>query len=69
MRGAPNSVQIRDRAAYVTESRGALVAFALADGQELGRLQTEHGFAATPSMVDGHGAILGNSGVLYAFDY
>jgi outer membrane protein assembly factor BamB len=69
MRGAPNSIQIRDRTAYVTESRGALLAFALADGQEIGRLQTEHGFAATPSLVDGQGAILGNSGVLYAFDY
>jgi outer membrane protein assembly factor BamB len=69
MRGAPNYVRIRDRAIYVTETRGALLALALADGQELGRLQTEHGFAAMPSLVDGQGAILGNSGILYAFDY
>jgi len=53
----------------VTESRGALLALSIADGRELGRLQTEHGFAAAPSMAEGQGAILGNAGTLYAFDY
>jgi outer membrane protein assembly factor BamB len=69
MRGAPNYVRIRDRAVYVTESRGALLALALAEGREIGRIQTEHGFAGMPSLVDGQGAILSNSGVLYTFDY
>lgn len=58
----------RDRV-YLTETRGALLAVALADGREQGRIQTEHGFIAAPSLSDGRGFILGNAGVLYAFDY
>jgi outer membrane protein assembly factor BamB len=69
LRGAANHVQVRGRTAYVTETRGAFLALALADGRETGRLQTEHGFAASPSLVEGRGFILGNAGVLYAFDY
>ena len=69
MHGAANYIRVRGRTAYVTETRGAFVALALADGRELGRIQTEHGFAATPSMSQGRGFILGNAGVLYAFEY
>jgi outer membrane protein assembly factor BamB len=69
MRGAPNHVRVSGRTAYVTETRGAFLALALADGREVGRIQTEHGFTATPSLVDGRGFIMNNSGVLYAFDY
>jgi outer membrane protein assembly factor BamB len=69
IRGAANSITLENRTLFVTESRGALLALAIADGHELGRLQTEHGFAATPSLRQGQGAILGNSGILYAFDY
>jgi hypothetical protein len=54
---------------FVTESRGALLALSIADGHELGRLQTEHGFATQPSVSGGQGAILGNAGIFYAFDY
>jgi hypothetical protein len=32
-------------------------------------LQTRHGFSAMPSIGDGRGAILGNTGTVYAFDY
>lgn len=64
-----STVQIDRHMVYLTETRGALVALDLADGSELGRLQTEHGFLAAPSMLDGRGFILGNAGVLYAFDY
>jgi outer membrane protein assembly factor BamB len=69
MRGVPNHVRVSGRSAYVTETRGAFLALALADGREVGRIQTEHGFTATPSLVDGRGFIMNNSGVLYAFDY
>jgi outer membrane protein assembly factor BamB len=58
----------RDRA-YITETRGALLALALADGREQGRIQSEHGFQAAPSLSEGRGFILGNAGVFYAFDY
>jgi outer membrane protein assembly factor BamB len=69
LRGSAGSLRVLSHAVYVTETRGAFLAFALADGHEVGRLQTEHGFAASPSMLDGRGFILGNSGTLYAFDY
>jgi outer membrane protein assembly factor BamB len=69
LHGAANHIRVSGRTAYVTETRGAFLALALADGRELGRLQTEHGFAATPSLSDGRGFILGNAGVLYAFEY
>jgi outer membrane protein assembly factor BamB len=68
-RGAPNNVRLKNRTLFVTESRGALLALSIADGREVGRLQTVHGFAAAPSMSEGQGAILGNAGTLYAFDY
>jgi len=69
LRGAPSSVQLREGTLFVTETRGALLALSLFDGQELGRIQTEHGFAAEPTLADGRGAILGNAGVMYAFEY
>jgi outer membrane protein assembly factor BamB len=69
MRGAPNHVQVHGHVAYVAESRGALLALSLADGRELGRIQTVHGFAASATLSDeGSGFILGNAGILYAFD-
>ena len=46
-----------------------LLALALADGREQGRIQSEHGFQAAPSLSEGRGFILGNAGVFYAFDY
>jgi hypothetical protein len=69
IRGAANSIRLQDRMLFVTESQGALLALAVSDGQELGRLQTEHGFSTNASVGQGSGAILGNSGVVYAFDY
>jgi outer membrane protein assembly factor BamB len=64
-----SNVRVERDFVYMTESRGALLALALADGREQGRLQTEHGFLASPSLEDGRGFILGNAGILYAFDY
>jgi outer membrane protein assembly factor BamB len=69
MRGAPNNIRVSGRTAYVTETRGALLALALADGREVGRIQTEYGFTAMPSLVNGRGFILNNAGMFYAFDY
>jgi outer membrane protein assembly factor BamB len=69
IRGAANYVSLHDRMLFVTETRGALLALSIADGHELGRLQTEHGFATLPAVSGGQGAILGNAGVFYAFDY
>jgi outer membrane protein assembly factor BamB len=69
VRGAPNNIRLEQHVAYVTETRGAFLALALADGRELGRIQTEHGFTASPTLTDGLGYVLNNAGVLYAFDY
>jgi outer membrane protein assembly factor BamB len=69
IRGAANSIRLQDRTLFVTESQGALLALSIADGTELGRLQTSHGFSTNASVAQGSGAILGNSGVVYAFDY
>jgi outer membrane protein assembly factor BamB len=67
--GAPSLPLVRGDRVYVSESLGALLALALADGRELGRLQTRHGFTA-PAMLDGHrGFALSNAGTLYAFVY
>lgn len=69
LRGAANNVRLQDRLLFVTESQGALLALALADGTEMGRLQTDHGFTAMPNVGQGRGAILGNAGIVYVFDY
>jgi len=69
IRGAANHVRLHDRMLFVTESLGALLALSISDGRELGRLQTEHGFSAEPTLRAGQGAIVGNSGIMYAFDY
>lgn len=67
--GAPSLPLVRGDRVYVSESLGALLALGLADGRELGRLQTRHGFTA-PAMLDGHrGFALSNAGTLYAFAY
>lgn len=63
------TVGIVDDRVYLTEPRGAFLAISLADGREQGRIQSEHGFIAAPSMMDGRGFILGNAGILYAFSY
>ena len=67
--GAPSRPLVRSDRVYVAESLGALLALSLADGAELGRLQTRHGFTA-PAAMDGHrGFALSNAGTVYAFVY
>lgn len=67
--GAPGTPRLVDGAAYIAETRGALLALALADGTEVGRLESAHGFTTAPTMESGQGAILSNAGLLYAFSY
>jgi hypothetical protein len=67
--GAPSLPLVRGDRVYVAESLGALLALALADGRELGRLHTRHGFTA-PAMLDSRrGFALSNAGTLYAISY
>ena len=68
-RGAPGATHAEHGRVYVAESLGALVSLSLADGHEVGRLQTDHGFTA-PAILDGHrGFALSNAGTIYAFVY
>ena len=67
--GAVGALHVEHGRVYVAESLGALVSLSLADGQEVGRLQTRHGFTA-PAMLDAHrGFALSNTGTIYAFVY
>jgi outer membrane protein assembly factor BamB len=67
--GAVGAIHVEHGRAYVAESLGSLVSLSLADGQEVGRLQTRHGFTA-PAMLDAHrGFALSNAGTIYAFVY
>ncbi len=67
--GAVGATHVEQGRVYTAESLGALVSLSLADGQEVGRLQTKHGFTA-PAMLDGHrGFALSNAGTIYAFVY
>lgn len=68
-RGAPGPGHIEGDKVFVPESLGALLAISLADGSELGRIETGHGITAGATMRDGLGAMLSNGGMLYAFSY
>ena len=52
IQGAPGQPEVQGDNVYVSESLGALLALALADGTELGRIQTAHGVTARPSLPD-----------------
>lgn len=66
-RGAPTEPVIAQDLVLVGESQGGFLTLALQSGQELGRIETGHGFTAQASVADGRGFILSNGGVLYAF--
>jgi outer membrane protein assembly factor BamB len=68
-RGAPGRAEAHGDGVYVAESLGALLTLALADGRELGRLETGHGVTAPPIIEGRHGFMLSNAGRLYAFTY
>jgi len=68
-RGAPGRAEVRADGVYVAESLGALLTLALADGHEIGRLETGHGVTAPPVIDGRQGFVLSNAGRLYAFTY
>jgi outer membrane protein assembly factor BamB len=68
-RGAPNKAEVRGDGVYIGESLGALLTLALADGKELGRLETGHGITSPVTIEGKRGFVLSNAGVLYGFTY
>jgi outer membrane protein assembly factor BamB len=68
-RGAPTSARVlADRGLLLYgESQGALLAVTVREGRELARLESGHGFNATPSILGDLGAVLSNAGTLYVF--
>jgi outer membrane protein assembly factor BamB len=67
--GAPGRAEVHGDTVYVAESLGALLALALADGTEIGRIQTAHGVTAPPTLEERRGFVLSNAAMLYAFTY
>jgi outer membrane protein assembly factor BamB len=67
--GAPGRAEVHGDAVYVAESLGAVLALALSDGQEIGRIHTAHGVTAPPTLAGHRGFVLSNAATLYAFTY
>jgi outer membrane protein assembly factor BamB len=67
--GAPGKTEVRDDTVYVAESLGAFLALSLADGRELGRIQTAHGITGQAALSGRRGFVLSNAATLYAFTY
>lgn len=67
-RGAPTPPLVVGDVVIVGESEGGLVAFSLADGRELSRIEDEHGFAAMPAASMGIGAAVSNAGKVFVFE-
>jgi outer membrane protein assembly factor BamB len=68
-RGAAGKTEVRDDNVYFAESLGALLALSLADGREMGRLESAHGFTAPPSFDGRVGFVLSNAAKLFSFSY
>jgi outer membrane protein assembly factor BamB len=68
-RGAPGKTQVQGDNVYFAESLGALLALSLADGREMGRLESAHGFTAPPSFEGRVGFALSNAAKLFSFSY
>lgn len=66
-RGAPSVPVIARDLVMFGESQGGFVTVALSDGEELGRLETGHGFTARAAFHDGRGFVMSNGGTLHAF--
>jgi hypothetical protein len=67
--GAPGKTSIEGQTVYVSESLGAFLALSLADGHELGRIQTAHGITSQAALSGRRGFVLSNAATLYAFTY
>ena len=67
-RGSYGSPEVRDGLLLLGESKGSLIALDVRNGNELGRLDTGHGFVARAALLGGHGFVLSNSGYLLAMN-
>jgi outer membrane protein assembly factor BamB len=67
--GAPGQPRVARNRVFVPESQGGMVALAMEDGREVGRLLTAHGITSAASLEDGQGFVLSNAGRLFAFAY
>jgi outer membrane protein assembly factor BamB len=67
LRGAPGPVTVAGDIILVGESQGGFLSLALANGEELSRIETGFGFTARASVAQGRGFILSNGGALLAF--
>lgn len=67
--GAPGRTEVQGDRVYVAESLGAFLALSLADGRELGRIQTAHGITGQAALSGRRGFVLSNAATLYAFTY
>ncbi len=65
-RGSFGTPQVAQGAVLLGDSRGSLIALALDDGTELGRLDTGHGFLARAAAAGGRGYVLTNGGTFLA---
>jgi outer membrane protein assembly factor BamB len=63
-RGSFGVPEAFDGMVVVGDSRGSLVALALADGTEVGRIEAGHGFVARTAVAGNRGFIVTNGGVL-----
>ena len=63
-RGSFGVPEIFDGLVVVGDSRGSLVALDLQTGDELGRVDSGHGFVARANLLDGRGFVITNGGVL-----
>ena len=69
VQGAPGAPELQGDNVYVSESAGALLVLALADGTELGRIQTTHGVTSPAVFAGRRGFVLSNAARLYAFTF
>lgn len=65
-RGSFGTPELRDGLVVVGDSKGSLIALEAESGNELGRLDSGHGFAARASLLGGRGFVLTNGGALLA---
>lgn len=65
-RGSFSAPQVASDLVLISDSRGSLIALASDNGEEVGRIDTGHGFAAHPSVHERRGFIVSNGGTLLA---
>ncbi len=66
-RGTPSNPVLVGDILYLSETRGGFVARSIANGGELSRIESGHGFTAAPAIIERRGVVISNGGTLYAF--